>query len=118
MLSELRTGVIPHFPKLDDKLVAVGLPSIEGPGGHLSKALMALVAVLKLTLAVNNWVVKSPTLALLLALVGLPGLALASYSHLQIGEPLSESIPIYVMMTCLAITAFTSDAPAGKAKEK
>ena len=117
--SLFRTGVIAPFDdKLDLKLMAVGLPSCDSPEGYLSKALLALVGVLEIILALNNWAIKSPTLALFLAIIGLPGFALASYAHLEIGEPVTMSIPIYVLMICLAITALTSDVPTKKLKEK
>ena len=93
-----------------DKFAAVGL----NPGNMLIPIAALVTGLLKISVPLNSWVVKSQSLAQKQFYVSIPGFALVVYSHRAIDLPLSEDIPCIVLPLCLGVLAFSVE----KAKSK
>lgn len=72
--------------------------------------------MLKIMVAVNNFVLDSSAISMLLFLVSVPGFALVAYSHVEVGLPMSDNVPCVVMPALLGIIAFTSSSRGTKKK--
>ncbi|GMH73053.1 hypothetical protein TrLO_g12040 [Triparma laevis f. longispina] len=93
----------PPLPSVTEKFIASGIPT------ELFKPVAIVVGLMKVTVAVNNLLLKSSTISKLLFFTSVPGFALVAHSHNLVGLPMSENMPCIVMPVLLGILAFTEE---------
>lgn len=105
-----------EFPaqmRMSEKFDFIGIPMTS----TLGSAIMFLVGAGKVTIALNNWVIKSTFLDALFANASVPGFALVLYVHRSMPnpEPWSGEVPVLLMPIALCmIWLLAADGQKGK----
>ena len=100
----------PADMRLPEKLAAVGLAPL---GALATRALLVAVGALKISVPLNSWVSKRRAVARAHFALALPGYLLVLWAHQAIAPPipLKEDAPLFALIACMGVLAFTSDAP-------
>ena len=95
----------PDAPTMAAKFSTIGISE-----DLVRSGVSVLVGMLKIMVAVNNYVLDSAAMSMFLFLVSAPSFALVAYSHVELGLPMADNVPCVVMPALLGIIAFTSSA--------
>lgn len=107
-----------EFPaemRMPEKMDFIGAPLTS----EMGKALCIAIGAGKVTVALNNFLIKSPALDAMFALTSIPGFGLVLYVHRQLPNPdgWSAEVPVILMpiMLCM-IWMLGSSKDSGKKK--
>lgn len=76
------------------------------PGPLLNNIALA-TGLLKISVPLNSWILKSKFIAKAQFLIAVPGFALVLYAHMKLHEPVSENIACFLLPAALYVIAFT-----------
>ena len=115
-LGVLDPALAPSELRLSEKFEYVGLPLEESTGKLVSVA----IGLGKVTIAANNWVIKSRSLDLLFALASIPGFGLVLYVHRMLpnSDPWIKEVNVITAPVMLCAVYYLSKDSVKKTKAK
>ena len=110
-------GVFEFPPEMrfPEKMDFIGVPI----GSALGKAILCCIGIGKVTIAINNWVLKSSVLDAVFALTSVPGFGLVLFVHRELPnpDPWSAELPVIIAPIALC-TIWMLKAAGGKEKKQ